>query len=446
MAFCIQKYLFIFFFSYSTAQAQNTPTLSLFQAEQAALQNSLDAQKAQLYIDSLEQQIRSTDSFNYPKLVLEGSYKYSEVVPKLDSSPMGTIYLGDNDNYSIGPALLFNLFDGGRVRHTVQSLQKLRQSQISEKSYIQAMVQFSVRLSYINILINEEQYLLASDSLTFSKTQNEDIKRKRRLGALSELDLSLSHRDLINQKLKKMSAKQNLEKAIIDFASLLSKDPEHLILYTPTSFDFRGGKKVRFDSLEKTLDYMEKEHLKSMPTPPQLASIEQKIQSTQKELQAEKSKYWPQLSIKLKTSLDYPNGPDLSQIHQNTIGVNLSMPIYDWGEISGSKNIKKIQLQILETSHAQIKKDLFKEKEKLKLELKSLKDQEQLAKDLVEEAKKIVRINLSAFRSGRIQYTEVERANIKKFEAQVQQLILKGQIFSKLSQMIALSNGGLTHE
>ena len=97
----------------------------------------------------------------------------------------------------------------------------------------------------------------------------------------------------------------------------------------------------------------------------------------------------------------------------------------------------------LQAQKDKLERDIYRNREKLKLELENLKEQAGLVESLLQEANRVARINLSSFRSGRIQFTEVERANVKKFETQVRKLILKGQIFAKLSQIAAISKGGI---
>ncbi|MCB0378952.1 MAG: TolC family protein [Bdellovibrionales bacterium] len=431
-----------FFLNGVASPHSSVQKLSLEDAESLALQHSPDAKLANSYIESLEQKIRSVKSGYYPKLVLEGSYRYVDVIPAL-ATQMGTVSLGDNKNYSVGPALLMNLFDGGMVSNTVDSLKQMKEAKISEKEYIEVMTRLATRLAYLNVLVAIEQYQLAQESLKLSSAQNRDIKRKRKLGALSQLDLSLSNRDFLNQKLKVIDAKKTLEVAIIEFSSLLAKDPQAIILYVPTDTLSLNGTPMQFDSLDVILKSLEKKISPGTQKPAQVVSIEKKIESAKEEVQIENSKYWPKISLKLKTSLDYPNGPQLQQIHQNTIGVNLTMPIYDWGERSGARSEKKARIAGLQAQKDKLERDIYRNREKLKLELENLKEQAGLVESLLQEANRVARINLSSFRSGRIQFTEVERANVKKFETQVRKLILKGQIFAKLSQIAAISKGGI---
>ena len=104
-----------FVLSSSLVWAESVPKkFSLELAEQLALEMSPDSRLADSYIHSLEQKVRSVDANNYPKIVLEGSYKYIETVPEL-STQAGVVSLGDNQNYSIGPAIIFNLFDEYRL-------------------------------------------------------------------------------------------------------------------------------------------------------------------------------------------------------------------------------------------------------------------------------------------------------------------------------------------
>lgn len=426
----------------STAAPVTTERFSLVDAEAMTIENSPDLKMADSYLELIEQKLKVFGARRLPQIDLEGSYTHIETVPELTTS-MGTVTLGDNQNYSVGPVLSYNLFDAGALRKTLSSLKQIEQSKTFEKKYIEVMSRFAARLSYLNVIIADEQYHLSIESFKLSQSQNNDIKKKRKLGASSQLSLSISNRDLLDQKLKTIESKNNLQKAVWDLSLLVAKDPKAPKLFFPMDSQIGEGEYVVYDDLDMILQKLDNKMVDLQQTPFQILALEKTIESTRLEMQVIDTSYWPQLSLRLKTSLDYPNGPRLEQIHQNVIGLRLAMPLYDWGERSGQKGEKQAQLDGLRAQKNKLERDLYLNEQKLKVQLQGLKEQEGLAEQLLIEAIKVADINLDSFRSGKIQYTEVERANVRKFEAQVRRLVLKGQIFSTLSQMAAISQGGL---
>lgn len=419
-------------------------TFSLEEAQKLALKNSIDVRLADAYIEEISQKIKVVKSNQYPKLNLEAQHTNIGVVPEF-STPAGKVKLGDNRSYSIGPSLTYKLFDGGVIRNTIQSLQKLNNSQLAEKEYVEIMAILSVRLAYLSVLIDEEQLLLSRESLALSKSQNEDIKRKRKLGALSQLDLSLSERDVLNQELKVMEANVQLKKSVSNLRTLVLGSHEKSNYFLPMSLASESENVVKYDSLEAILSFLENQKVNSSVTPAQVKAIDLKLASTKKDIEIQKSKYWPQVSLKMRSSLDYPNGPQLKQINQKSLSVNLIFPLYDWGERSGNKGEKMAKLKLLELKKDKVLREINLNKENLRMDIENLKLKEKIVNQLVVKAKEVSKINLKSFKSGRIQFTEVERSNVKKFEALVQSLIIKGQIFSKLSQYLAITTGGV-HE
>ena len=64
-------------------QNKEGSVLSLVDAEKWAIQNSYDSKISEVFIEGFDQKIKSIGSHRYPKLVVEGSYKYLETVPAL---------------------------------------------------------------------------------------------------------------------------------------------------------------------------------------------------------------------------------------------------------------------------------------------------------------------------------------------------------------------------
>ncbi len=79
---------------------------------------------------------------------------------------------------------------------------------------------------------------------------------------------------------------------------------------------------------------------------------------------AQNGTYWPTLQVFAKTSLDYPNGPQLEEIHQNTLGVNLSWTLFDGTRSSDLAAQKRAEASAIDFKREQLQEDLERDYKK----------------------------------------------------------------------------------
>lgn len=422
--------MFVLFSLSLHAQSNSEINLTLKEAEKKALETSHDLKSMEQIILSISEQAEALNSKKFPQFNLEANYKYLETVPKVKVG-LNEISLGDNSNYSFGPTISYNVWDGGQLKNAQLSLQLKRDSKISEEIYLKDSILLAVRLAYLKTIIKTEELKLMRDNLGLSKLQNSDIQRKNKYGASSKLELTISNREVYNFELQVSKKESELQEAELDLAFL-----------TNTSEYWLNNKQSKFklEKLDNMMSQLEAEKINSPSNAtPQVKSLELLALSYTKEAQSISSNYWPQFSIKAKSSIDYPNGPTQESFNQNTISVNLTMPIFDWGYIKRERNSKVALAKATSSKTQKLKLEIDNSWRKQMVLLKALRQQKHFASKLSKEAKEVANINLNSYKSGKIQFNDVEMAKVREIEAKLQELAIEAKIFTTIASLKALS-------
>jgi outer membrane protein len=147
----------------------------------------------------------------------------------------------------------------------------------------------------------------------------------------------------------------------------------------------------------------------------------------------------PKLSLFAKTSIDYPNGPILEKINQNTIGVALTMPLFEGSRSTNESFEKQNQMKAFENRREQARTDLLRDWHKASDQLKGLRDKIDIFYKSVNESEERAKLVYSSYRIGRSNFIEVQSANLYALEAKVQSTTNDVQILIQLAYLASIS-------
>ena len=144
---------------------------------------------------------------------------------------------------------------------------------------------------------------------------------------------------------------------------------------------------------------------------------------------------YPKINLIARTSLDYPNGPDLTAFNQNTIGVSLSMPLFDGGEISHNVNEKNLQAMALKTQAINEERNINESVLLATKRIENLQEQNEIIQKKIDESSEIAHLMYKSYQDGRATFIEVERANVKRRESKLSLSSNQHQIILNLIQL-----------
>jgi len=401
-------------------------TLLLSDAENSALEYS-PRLKAIIFEQKAYTERASTQKTQlYPKLMLDGSYKYVTNVQEIVIPMAGakTIKLGDNSNYSIGPLLSWTAWDFGGIDNTYKSASAAAEVKKNEAEVTRRAVLLSARAAYFQVALAGEQITLFSDALKLANAQYEDIKLNVRAGTKSLADNLKAHEEVIGRMKQLRQAQADMSYALSELSAVVGKD------YTGVELESIDSMLAKFEPF--SISKLNENH-------PSLLVFRNSAESLEYSKRAASALRWPKLQLSAKSSLDYPNTTILENFNQNTFYASLSMPLYETGasknRINENENIKQANLSRAGQALADLKRDW----DKTTSQLSNLREQNALNDISVSETEQLAKIIYKTYKTGSLSYIEVENANFKALEAKIQAARTKVQILINLAVLAGMS-------
>ncbi len=413
-----------------------TENISLKDTEVWALNSSYNAKALEAEGDAIGNKMTAQRSLLFPKITLDATYKYLSEIPELNFPGGVKAPFGDNQNYSVGPILTWTVWDFGSVRKTVKGIESQGISKKHEKSLGNRQILLSSRLAYFKIQLRTEQKRLVGESLKLAESQHRDIQNRIKAGSANRIDLLFSHKEVLNFKLQFRQIQSDLSSDIRDLYALIGKNDSNDISLSIEVDSILSSLKELYDKYgDSQLDEAQ------LSQHPLIQMHIANVESNRLIAESFKANQLPKLSLFLKSSLDYPNGPVLEQIHQNTIGVAITMPLYEGGKSSSESAEKENLARSFENRQNQARVDIIRDWNKAKDQLNGLRDKSGIYKNSVSESLEHATLVYSSYRAGKTSFLEVQTANLHALETRVQSTTNDVQMLIQLAYLASISEG-----
>ena len=426
--------------------AQAAPSafeLGLDDAERQALTFSPELQAAQLQAKAAEQSFFAARAGLYPKLALEGNYKYVARIASITQPNGNSIQLGDYNNYSIGPTLTWTLWDNGSLSENSRAAEADLRSKKAQADAINRKIRLNTRLAYLRALLANDKARLFADGLRIVRSQHRDIQASVKAGGKNRIDELVAHREVLARTNQISRVRAELSSAMLELSALTgiqryafqqpfpdkTELPEALPLVSES---------VALDDFSTVLGL-----IKTSDTPdlasPSLRALEETAQALNLAAEALESARGPKLLFSARSSLDYPNGPQLYAFGQNTAGVSLSLPLFEKGKTLAQANERRQLSEAGTRTRAQLELDIRRDWDKAQNQLSALFYQQKINIEAIAEAQDLAALMYRAYKDGRYTYFEVESANLRTLEAQLQAAETAAQILSQEALLASIS-------
>lgn len=439
--------LVLLFSSLAMAQSPKI-SLSLEQAEHQALQNSPALKAAAAGRDAASSQALSTKATLWPRLSIDGYYFYQTNVPEKDMG-FGKLVFGTHDNYALGPVLTYMLYDRGRERGAFDSLQALSEARSADFESRQAQLRLNLRVIYFRVQLASKSLAFTADALRLSMAQNRDIDLRTKAGAASRLDQMSSHKDSLTYQMRFNQAQTELARALRDLFALMGGG-ESLDTTRPVSPEvlrrLPSGVEtptlvVDLDLPEQTLGkFTSREFQKPAVDHPEAVALQKMAEASRFAAESARSGYWPRIQLQAKSQVIYPNFVIPEQAHQNTFGVNVSFPIFEGNLTPHQVSQKSSEFLMANYQREQRRQDFDRDWQKTQNILSGLRRQQKISQQNVQESQQIEKLTYDSYRSGRARYLDVQSANLRLLEAQVNAAEIDHQILEHTANLDYLSS------
>ncbi len=343
-----------------------------------ALEHNITIQRNRISAESAQEYVKTAKADFLPSL----SGNISQRVVNRPNSARGTIISGDNIttsesktsyNGSYGIDANWTVYNGSKRVNTVKQ-QKLN-NRIAELNVDESenSIEESITQLYVQILYSAEAVKVNESTLEVSRKEFERGQELFNVGSIASSDLAQLEAQVSSDNYQLVTSQATLQDYKLQLKQLLELDGDiEMDLYLPQLSDSN----VLIPLPEKDDVYNTALSLR-----PEIEAGKLNVESSDLSIKMARAGYLPTLSLSAGIGSTNANGSDFSfseQVKQNwnnSLGLTLSIPIFDKRQTKSSINKAKLQKQTSQLDLLDNKKTLYKTIENLWLAANSAQQQ-----------------------------------------------------------------------
>lgn len=339
-----------------------------------ALQQNITIRKNRLNAASAEVDVKTARAALFPSL----SANVSQRIVNRPYSETNTIINGDNItssqsktsyNGSYGIDANWTLYNGGKRINTLK--QQQLNNRIADLSVAQSenSIEESIAQTYVQILYATEAVKVNEATLEVSQAECERARALLQAGSIAKSDLAQLEAQVSTDKYQLVTAQATLQDYKLQLKQLLELDGEaEMNLYLPAL----GDEHVLSPLPTKTDVF----HA-ALALRPEIEASRLDVQASELDISIARAGYIPTLSLSAGIGTTNANGSDFTfgeQVKQNwnnSLGLTVSIPIFNNRQTKSALQKAKLQKQTSELSLLDEQKTLYKTIEGLWLDANS---------------------------------------------------------------------------
>ena len=349
-----------------------------------ALENNITIQRNRISAESAEEDVKSAKADFLPSIT--GSI--SQRIVNRPNDTNGTIISGDDIttsesktsyNGSYGIDASWTLYNGGKCLNTYKQ-QKLN-NRIAELSIEESAntIEENITQLYVQILYSAEAVKVNESTLEVSKAQFARGQEQFNVGSISASDLAQLEAQVSSDNYQLVTSQATLQDYKLQLKQLLELDGDfEMDLYIPELDD---------SSVLIPLPAKDDVYNAALSLRPEIQSGKLNVDASDLSIKMARAGYIPSLSLTAGIGSNNANGNDFSfseQIKQNwnnSIGLTVSIPIFDKRQTKSAINKAKLQKQTSQLDLLDEQKTLYRTIENLWLNANSAQQQYVAAKE-----------------------------------------------------------------
>lgn len=449
----MKRFLALMPLFYGWAWGGEILTLDLASVERDTLAHSPRLASTRETAQGAVEKTKAQRSLLWPSLGVEGSYRYQTEVPVFKANALSpSIELGDNPNYSVGPAITWLAWDSGAVRNSAKSLSSQASAKSQESLATENQLRLAARLNLFQVQGTAERLRLLADGLRLAQAQRKDVLVRTKAGAASQQDLLQAETEVLTRRTQFREAQTAFAVAIRDLLALAgSRENYDLSRPLPRDLSVRLPAEVPVPSV--TVELSPPNAMRSTfasaadrpfdPARPEIVSYRLQADAARQSAQAARAGNGPTLHLSAKTSLDYPNGPVHEQINQNTAGAVARWPLFEGNRVAHEVRGQESLARASDERRQQMEEDLYRDWQRARDQLAGLTEEEEINKKSVDQQRRLAQLVYDSYKLGRATFLEVQAANLGLLQNQVQSVKTEVDILSQLAILSSLTNPSL---
>ena len=359
-----------------TAQADTTAAARLPQQWNLqtcidyALQNNITIRRNRISAQSTQEDVKTAKADLFPSL----NASVSQRVVNRPNTTNGTIISGDNITTSQSKTSYNgSLYNGGKRLNTIKQ-QQLNQ-RIADLAVAESenSIEESIMQVYVQILYAAEAVKINEATLEVSQAQYERGKQLFEAGSIAQSDLAQLDAQVSSDNYQLVTSQATLQDYKLQLKQLLELDGSEEMNLDMTMPDDTQV----LTPLPNKVDV----YRTALLMRPEIESGKLDVEASDLNIKIARSGYLPTISLSAGIGSTNANGNDFTfteQIKQNwnnSLGLSLSIPLYDRRQTKSSVNKAKLQKQTSELDLLDKQKTLYKTIENLWLDANSAQQQ-----------------------------------------------------------------------
>lgn len=439
--------LIFFILAFAPAARAAELGVTLKAAEDGALAVSNSYRAARLTAEAAEAAAAAAGAPLKPRVALEGSLKYADVLAAIKVGAFSRD-LGDNWNYTLGPSAYWTFYDGGALGSGREAARRTAAARRAEAEHARRQALLKGRSAYFGLQLALEKVYLIGENLQLSLSQLKDISAGVRAGSRSRLDEIRARQETLARRRDLVRARADLAAALRDFAlatgleappgSSLPSDAR--LAGRDLGGDGEAGLYLRAEPyteiLPRLLPAAERELDKKLPSVEALAAYSRAYGAQAEGFRAERL---PRLTLGARSSLDYPNGPNLYSFWQNSASLSLNLPLFEGGRLAEKRRESELNAAAAAERRSEAALAAEKDYRKALDAYGALLAEQEINIDAVDDAAEAARLSYEAYKSGGATWLEVESANLKELQARTTAAAANAEILLKLALLESLT-------
>ena len=392
----------------SGIQAQNEGTWSLKDCIDYAIKNNIQLQKSRINQKESEVDLKSAKAALFPSLSFSSNQNvtnrpYSESQTNIVNDGSGNLTATSSSsettyNGSYGLNASWTVWNGGQRLKNIKR-QKLN-NQIAGLNITESenSLQESITQLYVQILYTIESIEVNKKALSLSEMQRDRAKEMLAVGSIAKSDLAQLEAQVANDKYQVVNAQTTLQDYKLQLKQLLEIDgTNEMNLATPTI-----GDELALLPLPSQISVYEA----ALAQRPELQTGKLNIESANLDIRIAQAGYMPSLSLSAGPGSSNGSGRGLGFGQQiknnwnNSIGLTVSVPIFDNRQAKSSVEKAKLQRESVSLDLLDEQKTLFSTIEKLWLDARSAQEKFSAAQSKVESSQISYDLVSEQFRLG----------------------------------------------
>lgn len=343
-----------------------------------ALEHNITIRRNRINVESTQEDVKTAKADFLPSL----SGNIGQRIVNRPNSASGTIISGDNIttsesktsyNGSYGIDANWTVYNGSKRVNTLK--QQQLNSRIAELTVDESenSIEENITQLYVQILYSAEAVKVNESTLEVSRKEFERGQELFNAGSIASSDLAQLEAQVSNDNYQLVTSQTTLQNYKLQLKQLLELDGDfEMDLFLPPLDD---------SSVLIPLPTKDDVYQTALNLRPEIESSKLNIEASDMNIKIARAGYIPSLSLSAGIGTTNANGNDFSfseQVKQNwnnSIGLTLSIPIFDKRQTKSAVNKAKLQRQTSELDLMDNQKTLYKTIESLWLSANSAQQQ-----------------------------------------------------------------------